>query len=659
MWAFFVAIPILFAVTLNNCSQIHNQSTGSSSASGTTILQTYSGDQQTIARESTSELLVARMLLQTGTALTPVQNISVTFTSSLPGSFLYNPLVTDSSGSVRNFFTSGTQLGTAIITATAANGYSTQFTVQVLPYAPTSIIASTTSTLEYVVPSLFNCPLDFDEIPLNTVNSLPNVTSIASTAGTPITVTQSVAALQQQSPTAQNLANATDTIDIGITTIFPSPITSGECTYIGNIPNLITAPCDAENGSTFSRNSLAYSGLIGYQILSNGVSNFDFASSNTLNAQVNGLRKISLNNATANDNASNFTPFQAEVYFTQQIAGATKLMRHVSNTMFQISNINPSGDDQISNLVVIGNYLYFSASNGSGINLYRYNGSGNIQQISNINPSGNDQIANLITDGQLLYFTANNGTNVKLYQYNPTGSSIVQISNINSSGSDQISNLFALNNVIYFNYSSGGFTKLYKYNNQSSVISQLTNIVSGGDDNPTSITSYNNVLYFAANSAPGIQKLFSYNGTAVQQISNIQGSALDDQITDLTAGSDGVYFAAQTPVAGAGTKLFKFDGTNLNQISNMNVNGTDGPSNLVLYANKMYFRGTNDGSTYHIFRFDGPVISQVTQIMGAGIHDNPQNLGVAFSGLYFTAYDLTDPYIRIYRYCNGDSSCVF
>jgi hypothetical protein len=655
MWFLYLLIPLAASIGLNNCSQRNQVNQGTSAASYT--FQAFSGSGQTIPRRSTSSILIARLIEQSGNRLVPVPNVTVHFSVNGAGTFLYNDIATDSTGVVRTFFSSVDSLGTFTVTATTSTGLTAQYSISVADYSPTSVTLSSTNSLEYVFPSHFACPNSTSEEALvsSVVGSLDSTHALG-LSGSSLANQVSEVALSAVPAVTENIANPTDTININIQTVFPSPVSGGTCSSdYDNIPPLLFMACDPITGMTFNRSLMNYSGTVGVSVTSAGASVLDVTSSNKLPIVGDGLIEISNINTATDDIAQGFTAFQSAVYFAENKAGFTKLFKHVGNTMFQISNINSTGDDKISNLVSTVSYLYFIGANTTGTKLYRYNGTA-INQISNIKSGGDDQIAGLIQVNGNLFFSANNGSGAKIYEYNVSSNNITQISNLNPGGDDGIVSLFSANNNLYFSSSVSGFSKLYEYN--GTVISQISNVQNGGNDNPQQVIAYNGNVYFSAEISPAVSKLFMDNGTSVSQVLDILGSSNDDAIGNLAVYNSNLYFSANNPTI-PGVKLYQFNGSQAVQISSLNSGGTDDPSYLTVYAGSLFFRGTADGGNYHIFRYDGTKIVQASQILGPGEHDNPKFLGTAFSGLYFIGNNPNDAFLRIFRFCSNNTSCLF
>jgi hypothetical protein len=664
MWFFYLAIPIAMAMGLNNCSLNNQNNSGTTTGTDQFFFQSFEGDGQNIPRRSTSTLLVARLIKQNGSTLTAISGESVHFSiNGIGGALLYNDIPTDDSGVARTFYSSADTLGTAIVTATAGNGMTTTFQINVNDYSPTSALISTSNDLEYTVNGSFSSPNRFDEIAL-VLNSF----STADTSSPITSVTNGyLAGNGAVTPTGntayfENIADPASIVNIALSATYPTPILQGSCTSSEfNTPALLYQPCDAINGVTFTRNLIAQSGTFGVTVTSTGASALDATNSNLLNIKPNGLKLISDINPNANDYATGYTPFAGSVYFAEKNTGQTKLFRTVGNTFFQVSNLNSGGDDAITNLVVVGNNIYFGASNGQGFKLYSFDGGTQIQKVTNINPGGNDIISSLaVFSGMVFFVGSTDGANGKLYRYDPGSGNIKQMSNLNATGDDGISGLTTLNGVLYFSSTASGNSKLYAYN--GTTITQITNINSGGDDSVSNLVYFGTNVYFAANASSGVRKLYMYNGTATARVTDLLGATVNDGIDNLIVSPNGsmLYFSGFALTSGIGIKLYSFNGTTLSQTSNLNSGGTDGIQYPTVYSSYVFFRATTDGANYHVFRYDGVKIVQISDVFPAsGSDENPINLGAAYNGLYFSGLNIKDGFSRIYRYCDGDTICTF
>jgi len=651
-------IPLLSLITLNNCGGPQNTATNNTTNNSVTF-RSVEGNNQIIPRDATTAALMAQLLQVTNNQYKQLTGVTVNFSlsSSIGGSLLDSSVTTDGTGTAHDFYTSGTELGTATVTATTSTGLSTSFTVSVESFAPTSATATTTQEFEYVqLPQASPLPYRSDQI-------LPETSKLATnSASSPIFVTGSAPSSQSNefapgviSMDYDNIANPSDSLSVGFSATFPSIVTAqtGTCTINdSSVYALAGKPCSLTSSYNFDRSIITNNGELSASIDSTGGSRLDYFYTNEIPLYTHAITQLSNINTTGNDFGFDYVPLNSTTtYFIgNNSSGQVKLMKYSGSTLFQVSNLNTSGSDNISSLAVLNSTLYFSATNGSEEKLYKTTGS-EIYQISNLVPGGNDQVGSVVATTTSIYFVANNGNGQKLYQYNPTTNIISQISNIVSGGNDNIANLTAIGSSVYFSAGPSGTSKAYEYNGTN--LNQISDILPNGDDLPNNFTMNGSTLYFSAQASSGITKLFQYANGVVSQTTNIAGSSYDDAITSLAVFNGNLYFVASD--ANDNRKIYVYNGTSLNQTTNMNSNGTDDPSLLTVYNGNLYFRGTQDGNNYNIFRLNTKnFVSQISMIMGLGGHDNPEYFGVSNNLLLFSAYNKANSYMKIFKYCDPE-----
>jgi hypothetical protein len=662
---FLLIMPILALMSLltvvgGSCSSNVIQS--STISDGITTLSAYSGANPVVSRSVSSGLLVTRLIKANGKQLTPVANSTITFSSNDPTIlFVYKTVQTDTFGVARNYLSTGPKLGTFAVTAVSSEGAFAVFNIEVRDLSPTSATITTTDNLEYssnasdiasvrtnqVITTGASYAVNYFTSALTTYSNQPMLASTALPSSDAVV-------------NLFNIAEGSQTVSLSVASSYPPLIQSGTCKAAAiNPSSLLYQPCTVQaNGMTFARSKLTYNTNVGVTIYSNGASTLDSKNSNLLPIKNNVVKIISKTNTASDDIGSNFTPFSNTVLYTQSYGGRIKLFKHVGRTMFQLSNINTTGSDSPANLTVSGSRVYFSAFNGTGTHLYYYDGT-SINQISNLNVSGDDKISSIAVSGSNVYFSGSrSGSYSKLFRYSVSENRIYQVSDIVAGGTDGISNLYNFNDSIAFVSTVSGASKLFIYNGAS--ITQVSNTFSSGDDFPSNFATINNTLYFSADTASGVSKLFSYtNSDGTKQIADIMVSLLSDNIGWLTNFSGSLYFTANTPGNGTYTKIYKYDGMTITRISNLNPLDSDAVSSLSVYSGGLYFKASLDGSNFHLFRYDGVKIDQVSKIFNTGSDEGITGLYGAYGGLYFSALNNSDSYFRIYRYCNGDSACYF
>lgn len=144
------------------------------------------------------------------------------------------------------------------------------------------------------------------------------------------------------------------------------------------------------------------------------------------------------NNNSANDtNLTGLTPWNNALYF---IAG--QLMRTTDGVSIErVTNFTASycpknsGYANRNEMHTTSTHLYFNGSPSGSSKLFRLSTAGVIEQVSNTNPSGNDNpcVFGHTSDG--IYFSSMNAAGYyKLYLYNGTG--VIQVSDLNAGDDD-------------------------------------------------------------------------------------------------------------------------------------------------------------------------------------------------------------------------------
>lgn len=417
----------------------------------------------------------------------------------------------------------------------------------------------------------------------------------------------------------------------------------------------ISLTCDVDSGINLTRNDI--SAVIGSNSTSSlkvegEKDSYKNKMSNSLTARKSRIVQISDINDDS-ESVSELVVWGDSLYFSAiNPDGYLKLMKYDGEKIIQISNIKENDDDYPSNLKVFNNELYFSAKNSTGSKLFRYDGT-TIYQVSDINASGNDMPENLTvsTGGDIFFFTASpDGTNKNLFKYD--GSVITKISNITGSNDDP-SYLTFFNDNLYFSayITAGSSKKLFEYNIIENKVYQISNINSSGTDHPEYLKIFNNELYFSAISSGSNSKLYRYNAeeNKIYLVSNINDSE-SDGLECLTVFKNALYFYAVN--SDNYSKLFKYNGTSIYQISNINENNDDAPYNLKVSAdgNILYFGASKiDILNRKLFKYDGVYVYQISDIYEDG-SDEVNYLTNFNEELYFVASDEDGEKIYKYEY---------
>jgi len=310
------------------------------------------------------------------------------------------------------------------------------------------------------------------------------------------------------------------------------------------------------------------------------------------------------------------------------------------------TNIDGSGGSTApAYLTEFNNELYFTADGGSGIRIWKYDGTNDLTVIDD---DGMYNPTDLMVFNDALYFVADGA---KLWKYDGTSASKVWEANV-------ISNprfLTEFNDALYFSateeflnqYSNG--QELWKYDGTSaSMVADINPGIAGSNpgghpQSPKSLgkhyTVFQGSLYFSAkDGSPNGQELWKYDGNIA---SKVEYPMLNPW--DITVFQGSLYFSAD-PYDGTGRELWTYDGTNLpTMVADINPNG-DGsgmPKNFIEFNDALYFTADDGTNGEELWKYDGTnAPTMVADINPNGDGSVPRDLTVFKDALYFSATDL-------------------
>lgn len=231
-------------------------------------------------------------------------------------------------------------------------------------------------------------------------------------------------------------------------------------------------------------------------------------------------------------------------------------------------------DANPTDLVVVGNALYFAADNGiNGQELFRISGRRNNLTRFDINQQGRGQGSDprdLVNLNGTLYFTATDGfSGRELYRLGANERTPTRIADLNPGevGSDP-AGLTVFNNQLFFtaDRDNGLGRELYRTDGTADGIRLVSDINSGEESsNPTDFAIANNTLYFAATRDDVGRELFASSGTDSRLVFDLNFGRTDDIPTssiptDLINVNNVLYFAATDDLRGR--ELWRYDPVN-------------------------------------------------------------------------------------------------
>lgn len=348
--------------------------------------------------------------------------------------------------------------------------------------------------------------------------------------------------------------------------------------------------------------------------------------------------------------------------------GAEKLHKFnpADGTMTIFNNFINGSDDSPDYYTVLNNKLYYGVATNMTFtsDVVEYDSSNpsakTFTQISNIDTSANgDRPTDLFVYNNKLFFFAKNpaGTGLKMYRYD--GTAIVQITalanvNVDDKPASGGFHYAIYNNKLYFGGAkSATDVRLFEYDDAAGTLKQISNINASVAyrDLPRYLTVHNNKLYFNANNAAGYSKLFSFDGSAIVQVSNTAGLTVSDNPSNLMVYNSRLYF--RTATNATTQKLARLENDNsITLISNTCSACSDDPYQLTVYDNVLFFSARSTATTFKLYKYDSNVaqVELVADLSGPANSDAPTNLVVYAGKLYFASAMNASGHRKIYNY---------
>ncbi len=309
-----------------------------------------------------------------------------------------------------------------------------------------------------------------------------------------------------------------------------------------------------------------------------------------------------------------------ELWKIDLTTGVASLVRNIRNGGF---SSNPS------NLVNFNGTLFFRADDGTGTALWRSDGTtdGTFKV-----GTGYSQPGSLTVVGNTLYFTASNGG--QLWKTDGTTAGTVQVKNLVGTGAN-IQNLTAIGNTLFFiNGDSSNGVELWRSDGTDAGTVRISDINPGtGSANPSNLVNLNGTLYFLANNG---STFGLYRSTEAGVVSLVQTLPSAGQVPgSLTVSGSNLFFTVDVGTAGTpDVQLWKSDGTTAGIVKDINPVGNANPASLTSVNGTLFFTA-NDGST-RIWRTDGTDVG-TTPVSGGFAGAVPTQLTAVGNRLFFTA----------------------
>lgn len=304
-------------------------------------------------------------------------------------------------------------------------------------------------------------------------------------------------------------------------------------------------------------------------------------------------------------------------------------------------------------------YLFFAANNPAdgGRELYRSDGTvdgGSTIRIKDINPNsaGSDPYG-LIVVGNKLYFGATDGNGTELhFSTGVATSSNTRVADlVSGAGSSNPANFIAFGTKLLFTATdSGGNTNLY-FSESTATTPTATLIRNVGEGAVVSqLTVSGSTVYFLVNGT----QLWASNGTnsaGTTQILNFAGQSAGSNSNGYTVAEDGfLYFSANDGLTGQ--ELWRTDGTTTTLVADIRTTEPtipvgSSPANLTPCAGKLFFTADATGENRELWVTDGTqagtrlVVTassqEINPTMGSNQGSNPEQLTAINGVLYFIA----------------------
>jgi LPXTG-motif cell wall-anchored protein len=351
--------------------------------------------------------------------------------------------------------------------------------------------------------------------------------------------------------------------------------------------------------------------------------------------------------------------FDGRLYFTGDVPGGTDLF--VSDGSVGSGArlaINPTGASNPSEFTVIGNTLYFSATDGvSGREPWAITGAGAPTLVADIEGGAGDSNPNEFTlfdgdiyfqayssvTGQSLYvlsggtvshypmgtlqvpsgFTVFNGylylsalgpDNRQLFRLDGTNPP-VQFSSTNAPNSGYPHQFAIAGGFLYYLSNTGGAPYNYELFATNGVTAPVQLTTDLADDNGYQyFTVFNDTLYFSAGSAAIGRELGYTTGGAVPAYFDINPGAGASDPEGFTEYNGSLYFSADNGVNGF--ELFSLTGAAAPVLRADMAPGAlnSYPFYFVVSNGRLVFAGSDNGTTWNLWSFDGATAVQETTV---------------------------------------------
>lgn len=369
---------------------------------------------------------------------------------------------------------------------------------------------------------------------------------------------------------------------------------------------------------------------------------------------------IDINAGSNSGNIAWLTSFQNQLFFSAFDGGTNGNELFVSNGTTNgssmLKDIHLKGSSNVSEITVAGDYLFFSATNGSdpfnatterGYEPWVSDGtaSGTKRYADIYAGYGSSYPKNFVGAGNAAFFIADiDSRGEELYR--AIGNSILSRLEVRSNIFDSdVRNMTAVGDRLFFTADDGSTGQELYVAGQVGSFSLVKDIYPGGQDSrPASMCAFNGLCYFAASDGKGAGKeLWRSDGTSqgTVLVANIDGTNASSNPSHLTNAGNWLFFMAQSQ---NGYEPYAFWPKNDSVVALGDLStGSDNSEfqEAIAINNRLYISLSTMNSGFELWESDGTPTGTklVKDIMPGRKSSSPENLYLHQGVLYFSAND--------------------
>jgi ELWxxDGT repeat protein/VCBS repeat-containing protein len=367
------------------------------------------------------------------------------------------------------------------------------------------------------------------------------------------------------------------------------------------------------------------------------------------------------------------------LYFSGESGGDRELWKYDGATLTEIE-INPTGDSNPSEFVLVGGELYFSAFDGTETELFFYDGTGTTATKIDLNPDGDSNPQRPAVFGGAAYYTArDSATTFDIFRvsggvatdldlvpagqfaseltagdtllYYRIGAQVWKYDGVTATplampaGTTAPEYLTTIGDDLYMRIVVSGESELWRYDAGDDAFYKIdANPL--GSSHPYNLTAAGDDIYFRGLTSDGDDELLRYD-PETDTVTNLDinpngssgpypGDSAPAPAFRFPSGGDGIAFRATD---GVDNSAWVFDGSDLIRVVTSAPRGSSDPQYLTTIGTTLYFRAT-DGMDTEIFSYDGTSVAKLD--IDATGSSSPQFLAAIGDTLYFQATDGVD-----------------